>query len=173
VLKFRLSAKDRNQSQQSGDVSDEKVFILHTFYSWKTKLTLEILQLRRQLDNNPEVTRYAYENMRLREKIQRYEATNALLESKSAELDSHTHFEQSLISKILELEGLKSDEKRACLIEQGVQTDSMETEHQAVSAKFATFIPSLVKRWNEMESLVGFWRKKMTVATSSQNKFNF
>ena len=29
-----------------------------------TKLILEILQLRKQLENNPEVTRYAYENMR-------------------------------------------------------------------------------------------------------------
>lgn len=85
------------------------------------------------MDHNPEVTRYAYENMRLREKIQRYEATNALIESKSAELDSHTNFEQSLISKILELEGLKFDEKQSLLNEQGVQTDFMEIEHEAVS----------------------------------------
>lgn len=85
--------------------------------------------------------------MRLREKIHRYEATNALIESKSAELDSHTHFEQSLISKILELEGLKVSGKQARLIEQNVETDLAEIEHQEVHVKFAIFIISLLQLW--------------------------
>lgn len=97
------------------------------------------------MDNNPEVTRYAYENMRLRERIQRYEATNALIEDKYAELDSHTNFEQSLISKILELEGLKLDEKRARLIEENVQTDIVEMGHQPVSVQLVILVLSLLE----------------------------
>lgn len=118
MLKFRLSARDRNNATNpSGDASEENA-----------RLMLEIQQLRRQLESNPELTRYAYENMRLREKMQRYEHANALIESKAAELDSRTIFEQSLISKILELEGLKCRERHMCLNEQCVQTDIMEME---------------------------------------------
>lgn len=72
-------------------------------------LIQEIVELRKQIEHHPEVARYAYESIRLREKLKKYEGMASFLEEKDATLEAHVKYERLLAARILELEDKKPD----------------------------------------------------------------
>lgn len=75
--------------------------------------TKELNELRKQYDQHPEVMRYAYENMRLKEKLQRVQLTFPDSEQKIAEFESMLNYQKALSNKILELESQASSAEYA------------------------------------------------------------
>lgn len=64
----------------------------------------ELSELKKQYDQHPEVIRYAYENMRLRDRLQKFHQSFPDCEQKIAEYESMLKYQRILAEKILQLE---------------------------------------------------------------------
>lgn len=100
ILKFREnSLKSHNQSSKSKESESEEV----------SDLKEEINELRKIIEHHPEVTRFAYENLQLREKLYKYEANEKKFEEFDMIIGRHKQYEQLLTNRILVLEKADAD----------------------------------------------------------------
>lgn len=79
----------------------------------------EIQELRKIIEHHPEVTRFAYENLQLREKLYKFEVNEKRMEEFEGLLDRHRQYEQLLTNRLLVLEKCK---------EQSLESDAREHE---------------------------------------------
>jgi kinesin family member 15 len=94
ILKFREnSLKASNSSASSPSPSSETA-----------NLKCEIQELRKIIEHHPEVTRFAYENLQLREKLYKFESVERKMEDFETTLARHRQYEQLLTNRLLVLE---------------------------------------------------------------------
>lgn len=95
ILKFRensLKSHGSHSDDQDPRVSDLKE---------------EVQELRKIIEHHPEVTRFAYENLQLREKLYKFEGNEKRMEEFEGLLDRHRQYEQLLTNRLLVLEKCK------------------------------------------------------------------
>ena len=97
ILKFRENSL---KSQGSGHQASDQDFVLD--------LKEEINELRKIIEHHPEVTRFAYENLQLREKLYKFEANEKRMEEFETMISRHKQYEQLLTNRILVLEKSKA-----------------------------------------------------------------
>ncbi len=90
----RMILKFRENALQS-DVNESSTL---------TDLKREIGELRKIIEHHPEVTRFAYENLQLREKLYKYEGFERRVEEFETTLSRHRQYEQMLTNRLLVLE---------------------------------------------------------------------
>lgn len=95
ILKFRENSLKSHQTpaRESEEISDLKE---------------EINELRKIIEHHPEVTRFAYENLQLREKLYKYEGNEKKFEEFHTIIGRHKQYEQLLTNRILVLEKKES-----------------------------------------------------------------
>lgn len=102
IIKFRdNSLKSLSHGQNDNDeISD---------------LKNEVNELRKIIEHHPEVTRFAYENLQLREKLYKYEGIEGKINEFEAVISRHQQYEQLLTNRLLVLEKAKGEfeEERA------------------------------------------------------------
>lgn len=86
---------------------------------------MEIAELKRANEHHPDVARYAYENMRLKDKLQRLHAAIPDCEEKVAEIEAMYKYQSQLVARVLSLE---KKEKSLSVIE----TDQFELQKPQV-----------------------------------------
>lgn len=88
ILKFRENAL-RSDASESDHIQ---------------QLKHEISELKKIIEHHPEVTRFAYENLQLREKLYKYEGFERRVEEFETTLARHRQYEQMLTNRLLVLE---------------------------------------------------------------------
>ena len=101
ILKFRENSlkTGTSTSLESSSSEENQMF---------TDLKKEINELRKIIEHHPEVTRFAYENLQLREKLYKYEALEKRLADFENSISRHKQYEQMLTNRLLVLEKIKS-----------------------------------------------------------------
>lgn len=104
ILKFRERAL-----QPAADATSESSVV--------SDLKKEICELKKIIEHHPEVTRFAYENLQLREKLYKYEGFERRVEEFETTLARHRQYEQMLTNRLLILEKREScqDGEESCL----------------------------------------------------------
>ena len=97
---LRMILKFRENSIKSKPAEDEPNLIV-------LDLKDEINELRKIIEHHPEVTRFAYENLQLREKLYKFEVNEKKMEEFESILDRHKQYEQLLTNRLLVLEKSK------------------------------------------------------------------
>ena len=102
IIKFRDNSL---KSLSHGAVNSEEI----------SDLKNEVNELRKIIEHHPEVTRFAYENLQLREKLYKYEGIEAKINEFEAVISRHQQYEQLLTNRLLVLEKAKveSEEEQA------------------------------------------------------------
>lgn len=126
ILKFRENSlkSQGHPKQENEEISDLKE---------------EINELRKIIEHHPEVTRFAYENLQLREKLYKYEANEKKLNEFEATITRHQEYEQLLTNRILVLEKTKTTENFIDCVDGGgddvkmqiIQVTSVEEEEES------------------------------------------
>lgn len=88
ILKFRENAL-RSDASESDQIQ---------------QLKHEISELKKIVEHHPEVTRFAYENLQLREKLYKFEGFERRVEEFETTLARHRQYEQMLTNRLLVLE---------------------------------------------------------------------
>mgnify|MGYP001809610442 CR=1 FL=1 len=125
ILKFRENSLKSHQAssgvpRESDEISDLKD---------------EINELRKIIEHHPEVTRFAYENLQLREKLYKYEGNEKKFEEFETIIGRHKQYEQLLTNRILVLEKAESakadctdDDENSDVKMQNIKVNSEEKE---------------------------------------------
>lgn len=134
ILKFRENSLKAAQDERhhSEEVQDLKE---------------EINELRKIIEHHPEVTRFAYENLQLREKLYKFEANEKRFEEFEMIIGRHKQYEQLLTNRILVLEKSKiptETETEDANIEDDVNVeDSQSVVGESVSLSDSVMMQSI------------------------------
>lgn len=121
IVKFRENSLKSITSERTTEHTSEHT----TAHSAVSDLKEEINELRKIIEHHPEVTRFAYENLQLREKLYKYEANEKRLEEFETIVNRHKQYEQLLTNRILVLE--KSKEESSAANEDNLDQDDLGT----------------------------------------------
>ena len=120
-LKSRINLLEELMKRKDSQLQSQKMIIKFRDNSLKSQshgvvesseisdLKGEINELRKIIEHHPEVTRFAYENLQLREKLYKYEGIEGKINEFEAAIARHKQYEQLLTNRLLVLEKAKGE----------------------------------------------------------------